>query len=123
MILLTRPRASAGRGRSSLFAAFFLMSLSPDQLQRIALLARIAVSPGEAQGVADRLNRVLGLIDQLQAVDTRGIEPMSHALDSQLKVEQRLRPDAVSETDQRDAYQAVAPAVDGGLYLVPKVIE
>ena len=123
MILLTRLRASADRGNPSPFAAFFLMSLSPDQLQRIALLARIAVSPDEAQGVADRLNRVLGLIDQLQAVDTRGIEPMSHALDSQLNVQQRLRPDAVTETDQRDAYQSVAPAVDGGLYLVPKVIE
>ena len=123
MILLTRLRASAGRGHPRPFAAFFLMSLSPDQLQRIALLARIAISPGEAQGVTDRLNRVLGLIDRLQAVDTRGIEPMSHALDSQLNVRQRLRPDAVTETDQRDAYQSVAPAVDGGLYLVPKVIE
>ena len=52
------------------------MSLTPDQLQRIALLARIAVSPEEARGVTDRLNQVLGLIDQLQAVDTRGIEPI-----------------------------------------------
>jgi aspartyl-tRNA(Asn)/glutamyl-tRNA(Gln) amidotransferase subunit C len=99
------------------------MSLTPDQLQRIALLARIAVSPQEAQGVTDRLNQVLGLIDQLQAVDTRGIEPMSHALDAQLAVRQRLRPDAVTETDRRDDYQRVAPAVEGGLYLVPKVIE
>ena len=99
------------------------MSLTPDQLQRIALLARIAVSPEEARGVTDRLNQVLGLIDQLQAVDTRGIEPMSHALDAQLAVQQRLRPDAVTEPDRRAEYQAVAPAVDGGLYLVPKVIE
>ena len=99
------------------------MSLTPDQLQRIALLARIAVSPEEARGVTDRLNQVLGLIDQLQAVDTRGIEPMSHALDAQLAVQQRLRPDAVTESDRRADYQAVAPAVDGGLYLVPKVIE
>ena len=99
------------------------MSLTPDQLQRIALLARIAVSPEEARGVTDRLNQVLGLIDQLQAVDTRGIEPMSHALDAQLAVQQRLRPDAVTESDRRAEYQAVAPAVDSGLYLVPKVIE
>ena len=99
------------------------MSLTPDQLQRIALLARIALSPEEARGVTDRLNQVLGLIDQLQAVDTRGIEPMSHALDAQLAVQQRLRPDAVTESDRRADYQAVAPAVDGGLYLVPKVIE
>ena len=99
------------------------MSLTPDQLQRIALLARIAVTPEEARGVTDRLNRILGLIDQLQAVDTRGIEPMAHALDSQLAVQQRLRPDAASEPDQRAAFQAVAPAVEQGLYLVPKVIE
>ena len=99
------------------------MSLTPDQLQRIALLARIAVSPEEAQGVTDRLNQVLGLIDQLQALDTRGIEPMAHALDSRLAVRQRLRPDAVTEPDRRAECQAVAPAVEGGLYLVPKVIE
>ena len=99
------------------------MSLTPDQLQRIALLARIAVSPEEANGVTDRLNQVLGLIDQLQAVDTRGIEPMSHALDAQLVVQQRLRPDTVTEPDRRAEFQSVAPAVEGGLYLVPKVIE
>jgi aspartyl-tRNA(Asn)/glutamyl-tRNA(Gln) amidotransferase subunit C len=95
------------------------MSLTPDQLQRIASLACIDISAEEAQGVAERLNRVLGLIDQLQAVDTQGIEPMSHALD----VVQRLRPDAVTEPDRRDDYQKGAPAVEHGLYLVPKVIE
>jgi aspartyl-tRNA(Asn)/glutamyl-tRNA(Gln) amidotransferase subunit C len=95
------------------------MSLTPDQLKRIALLARIDVSPAEADGVAERLNRVLGLIDQLQAVDTRGIEPMSHALD----MVQRLRVDAVTEANRRDDYQKPAPAVEQGLYLVPKVIE
>jgi aspartyl-tRNA(Asn)/glutamyl-tRNA(Gln) amidotransferase subunit C len=95
------------------------MSLTPDQLQRIALLARIDVAGAEAEGVAERLNRVLGLIDQLQAVDTQGIEPMSHALD----VVQRLRFDEVTEPDRREAYQQSAPAVEQGLYLVPKVIE
>ena len=95
------------------------MSLTPDQLKRIALLARIDVAPADAAAVTERLNRVLGLIDQLQAVDTRGIEPMSHALD----VVQRLRSDDVTEGDQRDAFQKVAPAVEAGLYLVPKVIE
>ena len=95
------------------------MSLTPDQLQRIAMLARIDVSAEEAQGVAERLNRVLGLIDQLQSVDTEGIEPMAHALD----VVQRLRPDEVTETDRHEAYQRSAPAVEQGLYLVPKVIE
>lgn len=99
------------------------MSLTPDQLQRIALLARIDVARDEAAGVAERLNQVLGLIDQLQSVDTRDIEPMSHALDAQLSVQQRLRPDEVTEPDCRDDYQKGAPAVDQGLYLVPKVIE
>jgi aspartyl-tRNA(Asn)/glutamyl-tRNA(Gln) amidotransferase subunit C len=99
------------------------MSLTADQLQRIALLARIDVAPGEMQSVAERLNRVLGLIDQLQSVDTSGIEPMSHALDGTVAVQQRLRPDEVTEADRRDDFQRGAPAVEQGLYLVPKVIE
>lgn len=99
------------------------MSLTPDQLKRIALLARIDVAPGEMGAVAERLNRVLGLIDQLQSVDTEGIEPMAHALDAQWSVQQRLRPDAVTEADRREAYQRGAPAVEQGLYLVPKVLE
>ena len=99
------------------------MSLSPDQIERIARLARIAVSPAEAEELRLQLNRVLELVDQLQSIDTSGIEPMSHALEALLPSEQRLRPDAVSEPDQREAFQAVAPAVEAGLYLVPKVIE
>ena len=99
------------------------MSLTPDQLQRIALLARIEVNDAEQRGVTDRLNAVFGLIDQLQAVDTKGIEPMSHPLDARLSVHQRLRPDKVTEADHREAYQKGAPAAEKGLYLVPKVIE
>ena len=95
------------------------MSLSDDQIRRLARLARIAIQPGETGEVAARLNRILILIDQMQAVDTAGIEPMSHALD----VVQRLRSDEVTETDRREDFQAVAPAVEGGLYLVPKVLE
>jgi aspartyl-tRNA(Asn)/glutamyl-tRNA(Gln) amidotransferase subunit C len=95
------------------------MSLSDDQIRRIAKLARIDIEQAESGEVRERLNRVLGLIDQLQAVDTTGIEPMSHALD----VVQPLREDTVTEADQRAAFQARAPAVEGGLYLVPKVIE
>lgn len=95
------------------------MSLSLDDVQRIALLARIAIDPGEEQTVLDGLNRVMELIGEMQAVDTTGIEPMSHALD----LTQRLREDVVSEVDQRARYQANAPAVENGLYLVPKVIE
>jgi aspartyl-tRNA(Asn)/glutamyl-tRNA(Gln) amidotransferase subunit C len=106
------------------------MSLSDDQVRRIARLARIAIRPDESKEALDRLNRVLRMIDQMQAVDTTGIEPMAHPLDAQLPGGQRLRPDEVTEADRRDAYQSVAPkgkdgapAVQDGLYLVPKVIE
>lgn len=95
------------------------MPLSEDQILRIALLARIALRAEEAGTVRERLNRVLGLIDQLQAVDTEGIVPMSHALD----VVQPLRVDRVTEGELRERLQAGAPAVEDGLYLVPKVIE
>ena len=99
------------------------MSLSDDQVRRIARLARLEISPQEVAPVAARLNRVLGLIEQMSAVDTRGIEPMAHPLDAQLPQGQRLRPDEVTEKDLRQAYQEVAPATQDGLYLVPKVIE
>jgi aspartyl-tRNA(Asn)/glutamyl-tRNA(Gln) amidotransferase subunit C len=95
------------------------MSLDHDQVRRLARLARIAVRPDETEAVLERLNRVLALIDDMRRVDTSGVEPMAHPLDAV----QRLRPDAVTEPDRRELYQAVAPAVEGGLYLVPKVIE
>jgi aspartyl-tRNA(Asn)/glutamyl-tRNA(Gln) amidotransferase subunit C len=95
------------------------MSLSDDQVRRLARLARIAISAGESETVLERLNRVLGLIDEMRRVDTAGVEPMAHPLDAV----QRLRADAVTESDQRELHQSVAPAVEGGLYLVPKVIE
>ena len=95
------------------------MSLNPDQVERIARLARIELSPAEAAQTLDRLNAIFGLIKELQAVDTSGIEPMAHAVAGA----QRLREDLVTENDRRAAYQAVAPEVKDGLYLVPKVIE
>ena len=95
------------------------MSLSDDQVRRIARLARIALAPDETPEVLTRLNRVLALVEEMRAVDTAGIEPMSHAVE----VSQRLRPDEVTEENRRGAYQSVAPAVEEGLYLVPKVIE
>jgi aspartyl-tRNA(Asn)/glutamyl-tRNA(Gln) amidotransferase subunit C len=95
------------------------MSLSDDQIRRLARLARLALQADETREVGNRLNRILSLVGEMQAVDTTGIEPMSHALD----VVQRLRPDEVTETDRRELYQSVAPAVEDGLYLVPKVIE
>jgi aspartyl-tRNA(Asn)/glutamyl-tRNA(Gln) amidotransferase subunit C len=95
------------------------MSLSEDQVRRLARLARIAIRPEECEPVLERLNRVLALVDEMRKVDTAGVEAMAHPLDAT----QRLRPDVVTETDQRELYQSVAPAVEGGLYLVPKVIE
>ena len=95
------------------------MSLSHDEVLRIARLARMAVRSEDSQAVVERLNRVLALVEQMRAVDTAGVEPMAHAQD----VVQRLRPDEVTEKSRRDDYQAVAPAVQDGFYLVPKVIE
>lgn len=95
------------------------MALSLQDIQHIARLARIRVTESEAETARGQLNGIFGLIEQMQAVDTSGVEPMSHALD----VAQRLREDRVTEPDQRDKFQAIAPAVENGLYLVPKVIE
>ncbi len=95
------------------------MALTENDLRRLARLARIRVEDNEVGTLLTQLSGILGLIDQLQAVDTRGIEPLSHALD----LEQRLRPDEVTEVDRREQFQAVAPQVEAGLYLVPKVIE
>ena len=95
------------------------MSLDHDQVRRLARLARIAIRPDESAAVLERLNRVLGLIEEMRRVDTSGVEPMAHAQD----VVQRLREDKVTDSDQHDLYQSVAPAVEGGLYLVPKVID
>jgi aspartyl-tRNA(Asn)/glutamyl-tRNA(Gln) amidotransferase subunit C len=95
------------------------MSLSLEEVRRIAILARIEVTDAEIPSVQEKLNGILGMIAEMQSVDTSGIEPMAHALD----LAQRLRPDRVSETDRRAAFQAIAPEIDGGLYLVPKVIE
>jgi aspartyl-tRNA(Asn)/glutamyl-tRNA(Gln) amidotransferase subunit C len=95
------------------------MSLSQDDVKRIASLARIEIDDAEAQATQAQLNTIFDLIAAMQAVDTRGIEPMAHAQE----VYQRLRDDRVTEADRHQAFQAIAPAVEDGLYLVPKVIE
>ena len=95
------------------------MSLSNDQVGHIARLARIAVSASELEATRDKLNGIFGLIEQMQAIDTTGVEPMSHPQE----LATRLRPDLVTEPDHRDAFQKVAPQTEAGLYLVPKVIE
>lgn len=95
------------------------MSLTHQDVARIAQLARIEVTDAQVEATLAQLNNIFGLIEQMQAVDTTGIEPMAHPQDVSL----RLRDDVVTETDHREAYQAVAPQVDKGLFLVPKVIE
>ncbi len=95
------------------------MSLSQDDVRKIARLARLKVSDAEMAEVADKLSSILGMVGQLQATDTAGVAPMAHPLDAA----QRLRADDVTENDCRDAYQANAPQVENGLYLVPRVIE
>ena len=95
------------------------MALSLEDVRRAALLARIAIDEREAQAALGQLTRVFGLIEEMQAVDVTGVEPMSHALD----VVQPLRTDAVTEPDRHAEFQAIAPQVEADLYLVPKVIE
>ena len=95
------------------------MALTLEDVKRVADLARLAIDEAEARAVLSQLNDVFKLIAEMQAVDTRGVEPMSHALD----VVQRLREDKVTESDEHALFQKVAPQVEGDLYLVPKVIE
>lgn len=95
------------------------MSLTLEQVRRVADLARIEVSDAEANATLGHLNGIFTLIEAMQAVDTRGVEPMAHAQD----VAQRLRADEVTEVDRRDAFQAIAPDTEKGLYLVPQVME
>jgi aspartyl-tRNA(Asn)/glutamyl-tRNA(Gln) amidotransferase subunit C len=95
------------------------MALTRDDVQRAARLARIAIDEREADEVLGQLGRIFGMIEQMQAVDVSGVEPMSHAQEVTL----RLREDAVTEPDQHALFQAIAPKVENGLYLVPKVIE
>ncbi len=95
------------------------MSLSPDSLTKIAHLARINVTPAELIDVGAKLEGIFRLIDEMQNVDTKGVAPMSHGQD----VVAFLRPDAITETDNRAKFQTNAPATEQGYFLVPKVIE
>ena len=93
--------------------------LSLDEIRRIGDLARLELAPAELAAMQQELNVILQLVDQMAAVDTEGVEPMSHPQAAM----QRLREDEVRESDQRERFQSVAPQVEDGLYLVPKVIE
>lgn len=104
------------------------MALSLEDIKRIAYLARIEINNDEASATLSKLSGILGLIEQMQAVNTTGITPMSHSQD----VVQRLREDVVTQSNQREIFQAIAPilgngsnapATQDGLYLVPRVVE
>ena len=121
--LLEETDESAGRiwtpGGTPGIRANSPMALSVRDVTRIAQLARLELSEAQVEEVLAQLQGVFALIEELQSVDTRGVEPMSHAQDVSL----RLREDRVTEGDARERFQAIAPMVDAGLYLVPKVIE
>ena len=93
--------------------------LSLQDVQRIAHLARLELSAAEAQAMQVQMNSILAMVDQMSAVDTQGVEPMSHPQE----VTQPLRDDRVTEPDRREDFLALAPQAEDGLYLVPKVIE
>lgn len=95
------------------------MSLQRSDVEKIAHLARLAVSEEECDRYAGDLSNILDLVAQMDSVDTGGVEPMAHPL----HMAQRLRADAPSETDRREDFQSIAPLTEAGLYLVPKVIE
>ena len=95
------------------------MALTREDVLRAARLARIAIEDAEADAVLDQLRRIFEMIEEMRAVDVGGVDPMAHAQDVTL----RLREDAVTENDQHELFQSIAPRVERGLYLVPKVIE
>jgi len=119
LILKDRGPDALPQRTTAPFSAKLAMSLQLNDITNIANLARIEISDTEAEATLAQLNNIFGLIEEMKAVDTTGVEPMSHGIE----VSQRLREDKVTETDQRDANQASAPQVESGLYLVPQVIE
>jgi aspartyl-tRNA(Asn)/glutamyl-tRNA(Gln) amidotransferase subunit C len=99
------------------------MSLSPQDISRIADLARLELTAEESERMLSRINGFFDIVEQMRAVDTSGVEPMPHPVAAVQEVALRLREDAASEPNQREANQRSAPAVERGLFLVPKVIE
>jgi aspartyl-tRNA(Asn)/glutamyl-tRNA(Gln) amidotransferase subunit C len=95
------------------------MALDRSDVDKIAHLARLAIPEATKDRLVTDLSNILALMEQMGSVDTTGVEPMAHPL----HMTQRLRPDQATEPDQRDHFQAIAPQTEGGLYLVPKVIE
>ena len=99
------------------------MSLTSQDIDRIANLARLALQPAEAEHMREQINGFFSIVEAMQAVDTTGVQPMAHPVAAIQDVQLRLREDVVSEPNNREANQQSAPAVERGLFLVPKVIE
>ena len=99
------------------------MSLTSSDIARIANLARLELQPAESTRLLAQMNDFFGIVEQMRAVDTQGLEPLAHPVVTLSDMALRLRPDVASESNQREANQKSAPAVERGLFLVPKVIE
>jgi aspartyl-tRNA(Asn)/glutamyl-tRNA(Gln) amidotransferase subunit C len=99
------------------------MALTPQDIARIAHLARLELAPDEGARMLSQVNGFFDIVEKMRAVDTAGVEPLTHPVAAVMDVQLRLREDAVSEGNQRDAVQQSAPATERGLFLVPKVIE
>ena len=99
------------------------MALTPQDIGRIAHLARLELAPQESERMLTQLNGFLDIVERMRAVDTQGVEPLAHPVAAIQDVQLRLREDVASEPNQREANQQSAPAVERGLFLVPKVIE
>ena len=99
------------------------MSLTSQDIARIANLARLELQPAEADHMCEQINGFFSIVEAMQAIDTNGVQPLAHPVAAIQDVQLRLREDAVSEPNNREANQQSAPAVERGLFLVPKVIE
>ena len=99
------------------------MALTPQDIARIANLARLELQPQDSERMLTQINGFFDIVEQMRAVDTTGIEPLAHPVAAFQEVSLRLREDVANEPDQREANQRSAPAVERGLFLVPKVIE
>ena len=95
------------------------MKLNVEELHKVAHLARLSIHSKDEESYSQALSNILNMVDEMQSIDTQGVQPMTHPMDAM----QRLREDKVTETNQRDALQELAPATQDGLYLVPRVVE
>lgn len=100
-----------------------MAQLSLQDIERLAMLTRLEIGPAQAQEALTHINQFFDLVEKMSATDTSGIEPLHHPVSMVQDISLRLRPDVVSEANQREANQAAAPAVEAGLFLVPRVIE